>query len=411
MKRFAKLAVLIVLISTLSLGLIANGLNLNSNGAKAISMGGAFVGLADDFSAVHWNPAGLVQMKETTLSFYLSDVIPNGTYQFDLLGIDTSMKSRHYLSGSMGFFKPISDKIVVGIYAYVPSGIGGEWDGNDLKLLSGGVAYDWESFFGLATIAPTIAVKLSDKFSLGGSLNINYSMLNAHRPALGQYYEKLDGMAVGATIGMLFKPVEQFSIGFTFRTPLSAKISGTAKMSGAPLLGLPAESEAEREATFPMWIAGGICFKPTDKLTITADAQYTNWKELTRIPITFDNAGWEMFFADGSAFELKWKDAVQLRFGMEYKVSQSLALRAGFYTDPVVSPIETHNILLPELGYNWITFGFGYTSGNVSIDFAVEYGMGDEIEVGLTEADPSAGMPGVHGMNILVPAISVSIRL
>lgn len=411
MKRFTELAVLIVLMTTLSLGLSANGLNLNSNGAKAISMGGAFVALADDYSAAHWNPAGLVQLKQTTLSLYISDVIPDGTYSFDMYGIDASTKSRHYISGSLGFFKPVSDKIVVGIYAYVPSGIGGEWDGSQLSLLSGGVAYDWESFFGIATVAPTIAIKISDKFSLGGALNINYAMLNVHRPALGQYYEKLDGMALGATIGMLYKPVEQFSIGLSFRTPLTAKVSGPAKMSGAPLLGLAGESEAEREATFPMWIAGGICFKPSDKLTFTADAQYTNWKELTRIPITYDDVAWETFFAADSAFELKWKDAVQFRFGMEYKVSQSFAIRAGFYTDPIVAPIDTHNILLPELGYNWVTFGFGYSKGNVSIDVGFEYGMGDDVAVGITEADPRAGMPGVHGMKILVPAISMTIRL
>jgi len=36
----------------------ANGLSLNGLGSKAVSMGGAFIGLADDFSLVYWNPAG-----------------------------------------------------------------------------------------------------------------------------------------------------------------------------------------------------------------------------------------------------------------------------------------------------------------------------------------------------------------
>jgi hypothetical protein len=33
-------------------------------GARALAMGGAFVGLADDVSATYWNPAGLIQIEE-----------------------------------------------------------------------------------------------------------------------------------------------------------------------------------------------------------------------------------------------------------------------------------------------------------------------------------------------------------
>ncbi len=38
-------------------------------GARAVSLGGAFVALADDASAMFWNPAGLPQLKQNELSF------------------------------------------------------------------------------------------------------------------------------------------------------------------------------------------------------------------------------------------------------------------------------------------------------------------------------------------------------
>jgi hypothetical protein len=38
-------------------------------GARAAAMGGAFVGLADDASAIYWNPAGLASIKTAELSF------------------------------------------------------------------------------------------------------------------------------------------------------------------------------------------------------------------------------------------------------------------------------------------------------------------------------------------------------
>ncbi|MCP5102602.1 MAG: hypothetical protein GY950_04445 [bacterium] len=400
-----------VLMTVMSLGLQANGLNLNGNGTKAISMGGAFVGLADDYSAVFWNPAGLTQMKETQVAFFFTDIIPVGTYEFGLLGIDTEMERKHYPSGGLGYFKPLSEKLVVGVYAHVPSGIGGVWKGNELAMFSGGVAFDWLSQIGIVSLSPALAYKVSDQFSLGVAFNLSYGFLKMKRPTdLGQYEEDLNGIAFSATVGLMFKPSDKFSIGLSFKTPMKVKVKGDAIMPGAALLALPTTDEGEREATWPMWFGAGIAFKPTDGLTITADAQYTNWKKMESIPISYSNPGWITFFESGSELLLKWKDAVQWRFGFEYKVSDTFALRGGFYTDPVVAPIDTHNILLPEVGYNFYTFGFGYKKGNISLDVSFEYGKGKDIEVGLLEADPNAGMPGIHGMDIMVPNIALTIR-
>lgn len=407
MRILFKSLVIFTFVVSLSLGLHANGLNLNGNGSKAIAMGGAFIGLADDFSAVFWNPAGLTQMKEASLAIFATDVIPKGTYEWEMFGIDASTTKSHYPSPGLGYFKPLSDKVVAGIYVYVPSGIGACYDGADLALLSGGVPMKWESMLGVITVSPAVAVKLGDKFSLGAAFNINYGMLKLKQPsALGQYEEDLDGIAFNATLGMLFKPSEKFSFGLTLKTPIKAKLKGDATMPGAALYSLPTTDTGERETTFPMFLGAGIAIKPSDKLTITADAQYINWEKIDVIPISYSNVGWIAFFQDGSGLELKWKDAVQLRFGMEYKVSDSFALRAGYYFDPSPSEKETLNILLPEHTYNFFTFGFGYSKGKIVLDVAVEYASGSE-EVAYGEG----AMPGKHGMKLLVPNISLTIRL
>ena len=38
-------------------------------GVKAIALGDAFSAVADDYSAMYWNPAGLTQKKKITLAF------------------------------------------------------------------------------------------------------------------------------------------------------------------------------------------------------------------------------------------------------------------------------------------------------------------------------------------------------
>src|SRR4030066_397288 len=73
-----------LLLSFLPALALANGLNLNSLGSRALTMGGAFVGLADDFSAIYWNPAGMSQFTTRTFGFYGTDIIPRGTYLLEV---------------------------------------------------------------------------------------------------------------------------------------------------------------------------------------------------------------------------------------------------------------------------------------------------------------------------------------
>ena len=52
-------------------------------GARALAMGGAFVAVADDATAVKWNPAGLAQLDDTRISGMSTDLFGEGiTHQF-----------------------------------------------------------------------------------------------------------------------------------------------------------------------------------------------------------------------------------------------------------------------------------------------------------------------------------------
>ena len=60
-KRFLFILILSVCVF-LSQQLLAQSFTLNGNGARAAGMGNAFVGLADDATAISWNAAGLTQL-------------------------------------------------------------------------------------------------------------------------------------------------------------------------------------------------------------------------------------------------------------------------------------------------------------------------------------------------------------
>ncbi len=433
MKNVTRLLVVAVLAAGLTAGLFANGLNLNGTGARAVGMGGAFVGLANDYSAILWNPAGLAQLTKPTFGLSADFLMPSSKYTVGTFSMETNKKV--YPAGMLGYAQPLGSNIVVGLGAYTLSGIGASWNNTGVEeawvypyppaaFTPTLTPSKWQSFVGSITLAPTIAVKVSEMLYLGASFNINYGFFKmdqwgeftmvapnappsdivAAPPVLinfGQRNLDVKGWGFGATVGVLVKPADWISLGATFRTASKVTMKGTTEIENFNLLGLENESDTEMKVTSPMWLAGGVALKPMDGLTVTFDAQYTNWSKLQSIGLTFTDPYWTAAL-EGASLELLWKNKTQLRFGAEYDFG-SFAIRGGYYYDPAPAPDETMNILVPSFTYNSVDVGFGYKAGNFTLDAVVQYLMGKDRAIG---ADYS--MPGLYEMNILVPAIALS---
>jgi len=427
-----KLCLALSAVLLLTSGLLANGLNLNGFGARAAAMGGAFVGLADDYTAVFWNPAGLALMKKGTFGLTGSFLMPSSSYALDTYSMKTESKT--YPAGLLGFFTPIGDKVVVGLGAYTLSGLGADWKNTGLEEMlvyptpTGAFtpplgAYRWMSFIGSVTIAPSIAVKLSDKVFFGATFNINYGFFKidqwgeyqviAKPPIIfnfGQANMNVTGWGFGATFGLLVKPSDRVSFGLTYRLASKIKMSGTSSLENLPLLNgaLPDTSPAKLTATSPMWLAGGLAVKPTEKLTITFDLQWTNWKKLDTLTVGLTDPTWNAFGVSENTLTLNWADKLQIRGGLEYKMGD-FSVRAGYYYDPAPAPDSTMNILIPSFTYNSITAGFGYKKGHFGFDLGLEYLMGQSRTVAPYPPAPEIpqNMPGLYKMNIFVPMFSL----
>lgn len=425
------LAILLVLPFLSSLAL-ANGLNLNGLGSKAVAMGGAFVGLADDFSAIFWNPAGIAQFKQKTFGLCGDDIIPNGTYKFDLALINAQTVSKHYLVGMAAYYHPIGENVVAGVSVYTPSGLGAKWDGADFSTITQGTAYDWTSTIGVVTISPALAFSLNDQIFIGVAANINYGMfdISTHAGAvdlpdpypdvdLGQQTISLKGWGYGATVGILVKPVEMLSIGATFRSASKVKFSGDASISNLDALStipgdlygatIPTESEMGGEVTWPMWLAAGVAFRPVENLTLTADVQYTNWKKIDVVEFDFTDQMWKLIMEpeEKNKMLMHWRNATQIRFGAEYRIN-SFALRGGYYMDPSPAPDETMNVLVPNFDFKAIAGGFGFSLNGLQIDVSLEYLIAKDRDIPITEIE---AMPGSYTMKIWAASVSVGLNL
>ncbi|NOZ63221.1 MAG: hypothetical protein GXO74_16330 [Calditrichaeota bacterium] len=429
-----KLVVALFTISIFSASLLfANGLSLNSVGTRALGMGGAYIGLANDYSAVYWNPAGVAQLKSPQFAFFVTDVIPKGTYQLTFpasMGgatVDATTQTNHYISPNLMAYMPLgsSEKMTVGISAFVPAGLGAEWAGKDLAAFSGpaGTSFEWMSKIGVFNVSPVIAYQINEKLSVGLALNIFYGMMDMKRPmdtfdavnngpgqdgmVDAQYEETGSGLGYGAAFGVLFKPTEMLSIGVSAKTKTTVKFEGTAKNSAFQAYNAY-ESDYARDLAWPLWAGAGIAVTPTEKLTLTADVQFSQWsKTENELTTDYKDPVWDMQVdqTGQNKMEMKWKDATQIRFGAQYMVAEGFALRAGFYHDPAPAPDETVNIIFPSVTYNAVTFGGSYCFGKVSLDAGFEYLMGQDRVIPF---DNMHDQPGTQGMDIMAFSLGLS---
>lgn len=74
-------------------------------GSRAMGMGGAYVGIADDYSAIYWNPAGLAQINrmELNIGFSHNKVVNTA----DFIGVRTKAEDTFTRLNSLGLTIPV----------------------------------------------------------------------------------------------------------------------------------------------------------------------------------------------------------------------------------------------------------------------------------------------------------------
>ena len=285
-RKLLTIGLFVLITATLvSTAFASNGTQIGTVGARATSMGSCFRGLADDWSAVFFNPAGLTQLGKWTIGGSTGLIIPRGSYTaapypvYPFSGMYTTQvdvaPKNFYVPSIAVFYKP-SEKFVVGLGVYAPFGLGTEWDLLKLPASYGnatGISKQNESSSDhqVIDIQPTVAFKLSEKISVGlglsyvwgkmdidqvvlplnpmlaeiqpgvskwAALQLAVATLGGTLPDLTADQDRLvvendlsgDGSAYGFNFGLHFKLSEKLSVGFSGRYWTDLKLSGTNKM-------------------------------------------------------------------------------------------------------------------------------------------------------------------------------------
>lgn len=361
----------IVLLLTFSIENVnAGGFQLNEHGAKPMGMGGAFTAIANDASAIYWNGAGLTQLTGTQLILGTALIAPSTTFRGVAPQItEYKMEKQTFFPSHFFAAYRANDDIVVGLGFTTPFGLGTRWDENWIgKYLA--VETKLQTF----AFMPTVAYSITENFSISAGFQYSFANVlitrkNSQAPFTGDAFITLDGKdnaAFGYQFGVMYKPLQNLSIGASFHSEVEYKFTGTADAKGAQQLldtkKIPKNADVEAKLTTPMNIAVGVAFDPISELTLSLDYQFVGWSSYDVLAIDFVDPGYTDL-----ASPRDYKDTYIGRFGAEYRLSPTLSLLGGIYYDNhPVSPSKL-NPSLPDANR------LGFSGG---IDFKVSDQIG-----------------------------------
>jgi len=302
----------------------------NGISARGVGLGGAFTALADDVTALFFNPAAL------------SDIDPQVTAGGELV-----VGPRTY-TPSAG---PAQSTTVI---APVPSlGAAGRFTGTDDRPspLTFGAGL-WNTFGGKVDFPKTgmpaldstqdamleatagAALRVSDKLSLGGAIRVGiglFSLSSTMKPFDSSL--SASGVGLGGALGALIKPTETLRIGVAWRSAMHIATTGSGSVT------MPAGPEPEQishDQHWPQQASLGVAFLPQPAWRIAAQVDWTQWSTVHELTVHFPAAP----LLD-QVYNESWRDNWTARAGGEYTVSPALAVRAGAYFDTAAVPDRT----------------------------------------------------------------------
>ena len=472
MKLKPKLSIILfILISALWVGAYAGGLSLSEVGTKAVSLGGAFRGVADDWSASFWNPAGIAYLENSVVNITPYFTSPRPTYLPQVLlgkgedsydvgfknGIKWYPNDKNLFRSNFSAFLNLDQLkgLVPGVAFFIPYDIQYTWDLYDPPLGYNPTAspprYDYQSDLQVLDFHPTLAKELvADKLSLGAGVSVQFGDLLLRRlflvpndSLIPRPYENFpmdakfqgDGWGVGFNIGLLLKLTPKVKVGVSLRSPVDIELSGTsdlqvflpenealaqevAEQSGYPdslFLGGKLKSSADDEMTLslPADFGAGISYQYSERLMFAFDISWVNWSSFEELKADF---GWEFPFTQAPervTLPLKWEDVTRFSLGCEYRPSEKVALRGGYYFEPSPVPDISLTPLFPDVGdKNGINFGVTLNLGSVELSYAhqyVDYKERDVQTLAYENDDPQFdNLPGIYRMDSHTSYFSLS---
>jgi len=365
-------------------------------GARAMGMGGAYIGVADDWTAIYWNPAGLSRLKGKGIGAaveYLrvithdSQGLVNASVPFTQANLERADvfsqlggEPTHFNGQDSDFRIPLPG---LGFYGVV-KGItvaGGSYTplGFAFKVADGkepGYNASYKSQGSLVNYNVSLAKTFFSWVHVGTGVNLVQARLYRSSDKIAPGYESsisadAKTYAFQGVFGLLIDVGSHLHIGSVYRTGQDLKLHGHAGISDGRF---PAEaSDFTQTIRNPTTYGVGISLVPMTSLTCAVDWQRTEWSA-TRTDIRFDQQG---LLLQNQNFNPGWRSTNRYRFGLEWRPVNAWSFRGGFFRDPqAVSTRAQALTTLIDPDSRFFTSGLSFHHASWQISISSQNGTG-----------------------------------
>lgn len=344
-----------------------NGINLIGFGAESTLMGGADVAVARDTSALNTNPAGLTQIKAPLLDMFGSVLRTTDLVHKDPRN-EEHASNRYTFLGGGGYARPLENTdCTAGIGLFAQGGAGGVFE--NLRTPFGN-RDDLSSLFGIAKIIPGIGCQVTEKLSLGASLNLVYGSIeqdffsntSVGTSFAGYKLEDASAIRTGFKLGMQYRVTPSLTLAAAYTEKTELPMTGgtlTADFTGAGLGKVKYADASVKGFALPREVAVGLAFKPTDDWLLSFKLNWLNWDDAindVKLRATKpDNAAAPAVF--GSSNPADWKNQWVIASGVAYKWDDKTTLYAGHNYGKNPIPRQNSSPLLAGILEHHLTFG------------------------------------------------------
>jgi hypothetical protein len=353
--------------------------NFTGVGARAAGMGGAFIGVSDDATAISWNPAGLTQLDEPEASVVGRGLVEK--YEVDFDYYTETYEDEHgilnFLSGVYPF--EFSGKQFVAALAVQ----------RQLDLYS----YYHEEY--LYEEASGSTEYLYETFSEGGASTIEVYLDSYY---YWDYYDRSDltfsgvNFVCGAILDFNYSSNPfPLKIGLVVKTSFSLEVEETFSLEettndNGEISGYyPDDATSSHSLGMPLMVGAGISYRFSDNFTLAVDMESRKYGETTLKEDYADLIGLDMEEED-ELIIIENQDLNQLRFGGEYLFTEIwdfavIPLRIGAQTYPTLFMDNNDEQVVGgglSLGTGLITDRYSLDISYKNTEFEIEYGDDDD---------------------------------
>jgi len=372
-----------------------SGFQVMTQGAKATGMGLAFAGVADDPSAIFYNPAGIAWQEHFSgqggfglLSRSKADFV--GADPYPGVGTFGSIQKQEFLIPNLYVVVPLTADLNFGLGVDAPYGLGLRWNTPEIWP---GRFISQNAVIKATDINPNFSYKLFPELAIAAGADYRFSGLQleqnvaANNPftqaevdvAHAKLYSGLTSNGGwGYNAGIMWKPIPEIGVGAAYRSKITVNYDGTATVTarptGDPVFDQLAAAEVPlgvhpvtTQIVFPASINTGVGIGLGGGFTVALEADWTQWSSFKSLNIVFP---------DGSLPDIdratNWNDSWAYRVGLEKKFGD-WAIRVGYYYDNTPQPTRDVGPILSDNDRNVYTGGFGYNTPTFGINVGGAY--------------------------------------